>query len=116
MKIKKHILITLFALILISLPSVAYAPWIWTPDGGWTSEKDLVMESPKAQWEHAQSLEEKNELNNAVRAYQALIKAYPTSPLAPKAQIKVAACYEKEGFLYKAFKAYQKLIEIILKK
>lgn len=88
-----------------------YAPWIWTPGGGWTNEKDIVKESPKAQWEHADSLEKEGEFNNAARAYRSLIKAYPTSPLAAKSQEKIASCYEREGLLYEAFKAYQKLIE-----
>lgn len=108
---KKYLLLLVSVIWLIFISQPAYAPWIWTPDGGWNNEKDLVQETPRAQWEHAQSLEEKHELNNAVRAYQALVKAYPTSPLAPQAQEKVAECYHQEGFYYKAFKAYQKLIE-----
>lgn len=87
------------------------APWIWTPESGWMNEKDIVKESPKAQWEYAQDLEQKGKYNNASRAYKSLIKAYPTSPLAARSQEKVALCYEHEGQLYDAFKAYQKLIE-----
>ncbi len=109
--LKKSLLFLTIMASLLSISQPAYAPWIWTPDGGWANEKDLVQETPRAQWEHAQALEEKNELNNAVRAYQGLVKAYPTSPLAPQAQEKIAACYRKEGFYYKAFKGYQKLIE-----
>lgn len=108
----KKILLTLllsFALILISHP--LYAPWIWTPDNGWMNEKDMVLESPKSQWKKAEDLENQGDRNKAIRAYQALVKTYPTSPLAPKAQLKAAELYEQEGLLYDAFLTYQKLLE-----
>lgn len=106
---KVYLILTASLFILFSTP--LYAPWIWTPDGGWMNEKDIVKESPKAQWEHAQELEKNGEYNNAIRAYKSLMKAYPSSPLAPKAQLKIGECYEHEGNLYEAFKAYQKLLE-----
>lgn len=109
--VKKIFFIIAATFLLGTFASPAYAPWIWTPEGGWMNEKDIVKESPKAQWEHAASFQEKGEYNNAARAYKSLIKAYPTSPLAARSQEKIAFCYEKEGQLYDAFKAYQKLIE-----
>lgn len=108
---KKLVLVTVIFLILGFSASKAYAPWIWTPEGGWMNEKDIVKESPKAQWEYAKELEKKGEYNNTIRAYKSLIKAYPTSPLAARSQEKIAWCYEHEGQLYEAFKTYQKLIE-----
>lgn len=107
---KKIYLLTLLTFfLLLSLP--LYAPWIWTPETGWMNEKDIVKESPKAQWDYAQELVKKGEHNNAVRAYKALVKAYPASPLAPQALQKAAECYEHEGMLYEAFKEYQTLLE-----
>lgn len=108
--LKKIFFIVAICLFILS-PTILYAPWIWTPESGWMSEKDMVKESPKAQWDHAQELKKRGEYNNAVRAYKALIKAYPTSPLAPKAELKAAECYEHEGLLYEAFGSYQKLLE-----
>ena len=108
---KKNHLIIITVILCMTFSRLAYAPWLWTPDGGWMNEKDLVKESPKAQLEHAQAQEEKGEYNNAARAYKSLIKAYPTSPLAAKAQENIANCYYSDNFLYKAFEAYQKLIE-----
>lgn len=102
---------TALVIVFILFSSPLYAPWIWTPEGGWMNEKDIVKESPKAQWDHAQELEKKEEYNNAICAYKSLIRAYPASPLAPKAQLKAAECYEREGLLYEAFQAYQKLLE-----
>lgn len=99
----------IFSLLLI--PSPSYAPWIWTPESGWMSEKDVVKESPKAQWDYAQELEKKGEFNNAVRAYKSLVKTYPASPLASQSLLKSAECYEHEGSLYEAYKDYQKLLE-----
>lgn len=109
MKKTIFIITILFSFILIS--GKAYAPWIWTPDGGWMNEKDMVKDSSKTQWEYALSLEKEGKYNNAVRAYKALIKTYPTSPLAPQAGERIALCYEHEGELYEAFKTYQNLIE-----
>lgn len=107
---KKISFITILTFYILS-SSLLYAPWIWTPESGWMSEKDIVKESPKSQWDYAQEAEKKGEYNNAIRAYKSLIKAYPTSPLASKAQLKAAECYEHEGLLYEAFQAYQKLLE-----
>ena len=88
-----------------------YAPWIWSPETGWMNQKDMVKESPKAQWDYAQEMEKEKKYNNAARAYKSLIKAYPTSPLAPQAYLKLAENYEHEGQWYNAFQAYQKLLE-----
>jgi len=102
-----------FALLafIFNSPAPLYAPWIWTPENGWMNEKDVVKESPKAQWEYAQNFKNKGEYNNAVHAYQALVKAYPTSPLAPQAEMAAAKCYQEEGMYYEAFQRYQKLLE-----
>lgn len=102
-------LVIVIAITLFSSP--LYAPWIWTPESGWMNKKDIVKESPKAQWEYAEELFRKKEYNNAARAYKALVKAYPTSPFAPKSLQKAAECYEHEGLLYEAFKEYQTLLE-----
>jgi outer membrane protein assembly factor BamD len=75
------------------------------------NEKDIVKETPKVQWEYAQGLEKNAKYNNAAHAYQALIKAFPTSPYAPQAQLKIAECHEKNGDLYEAFKAYEKMLD-----
>lgn len=107
----KKLFFSLLLLGLISSSSSLYAPWIWTPESGWMNQKDVVRETPKAQWDFAHELEKKGEYNNAARAYKALIKAYPTSPYAPQAQLKTGECYEHEGLLYEAFKEYQKLLE-----
>lgn len=108
--VKKFILI-IVSIIITGLPSTLYAPWLWTKESGWMNEKDVVKESPKAQWKHAQILEGEKKYNNAIRAYKSLIKAYPTSPLAAGSQKKIALCHERKGELYEAFKAHQKLIE-----
>ena len=115
---RKNYIIKYFAFIVIlGLSSTLfcprlYAPWVWSPDGGWMNQKDMVKESPKAQWDLAQDLEKEKKYNNAARAYKALIKAYPTSPLAPKAYLRMAENYKHDGEWYEAFQAYQKLLEI----
>lgn len=108
--LKKIYFIIVLCLLTLS-SSYLYAPWIWTPESGWMNEKDIVKEAPKAQWEYAQEFEKKGKYNNAARAYNALVKTYPTSPFAPQAYLKAAECYEHEGLLYESFQAYQKLFE-----
>lgn len=109
--LKKSAFVAITVLFVSMFSSPLYAPWIWTPENGWMNQKDMVKETPKVQWEYAQSLERQGKYNNAIHAYKSLIKAYPTSPYAAQAQLKAAECYEHEGFYYEAFQAYQKLLE-----
>jgi len=66
--------------------------------------------SEKGDFDLANDYYENGALGQAMAAYRAFIKNYPSSPLASKAQYRVAEILELQGNLSKAFDAYQMLV------
>ena len=88
------------------------AEWIYTPkDGKWTNPKYESKNTPRDQFQYAQSFEKKKRYDRAAREYKKIAKSFPTSNLVPDALFRASECYEDEGKFYKAFITYQELIE-----
>lgn len=99
-------------LILVSFPTEAPCPWIWTPESGrFTNENSISKTTPKEQYDVGKDFQKKKSYPEAIREYRKLIKTFPTSSLAVYAQIGVAECEEKRRDYYAAFKEYQKVLE-----
>ena len=69
------------------------------------------MEDPAAQMAWAAQLEAENGVSGARKAYDALVREWPTSPEAPKAQLKVAQLLSAELDYEESFKEYRYLID-----
>ncbi len=66
--------------------------------------------SERGDFDLANDYYENGAIAQAMAAYRAFIKNYPSSPMASKAQYRVAEILELQGNLSKAFDAYQTLV------
>ena len=69
------------------------------------------MEDAAAQSAWAARLEAENDISGARKAYDALVREWPTSPEAPKAQLKVAKLLSAELDYEESFKEYRYLLD-----
>lgn len=69
------------------------------------------MEDAASQFAWAAQLEADNSVSGARKAYDALVREWPTSPEAPKAQLKVAQLLSAELDYEESFKEYRYLID-----
>jgi outer membrane protein assembly factor BamD len=107
----RRIILSLFIIFFISI-SPAYSFWIWTPKTGkWVNPKTVAKESPKAQFDYALSFYNDKKMEDALREFKKLFKAYPKSFEASESQYYLGLIEEERGNLYEAYQAYQKLID-----
>jgi outer membrane protein assembly factor BamD (BamD/ComL family) len=66
--------------------------------------------TPEKQLEYARKREADGHIKSARKAYEALIRKWPTSPFAAEAQLNLAHLLEKDGKRDKAFDEYQYLL------
>ncbi|MGD9895548.1 MAG: outer membrane protein assembly factor BamD, partial [Candidatus Methylacidiphilaceae bacterium] len=105
----------LLALLLVGLvPARLYAPLVWRPGEGWTDESTgtgLSASSSRDQLALGKKLLDAKDYDNALRAFNVLVRRWPYSFFAPEAQFRIAECLEKRGDFLKADKAYDKMIQ-----
>lgn len=70
----------------------------------------VSQKTPEKQLEYARKRESDGQLNSARKAYEALIREWPTSPFAAEAQLNLASLQEKREKYEKAFDEYQYLL------
>jgi len=105
-------IISSFLIIFALSASPAYPFWVWTPKTGkWVNPKNVAKESPKEQFDYALSFYKENKLEDALREFKKLLKAYPKSFEASESQYYLGLIEEARGNLYEAYQAYQKLID-----
>ncbi|HCG77502.1 MAG: hypothetical protein COZ37_02305 [bacterium (Candidatus Ratteibacteria) CG_4_10_14_3_um_filter_41_18] len=106
----KFFLIVLICIITFSGNLFAY--WIWTPKTNrWINPKYSVKDTPKEQFDWAESFVKSDDLNKAIKKHEQLIEYYPTSSYAVMSQYRIGELYFKKGDDLKAFWAFQKTIE-----
>ena len=76
--------------------------------GFWFGPK---MEDAASQFAWAAKLESENSVSGARKAYDALVREWPTAPEAPKAQLKVAQLLSAELDYEESFKEYRYLLD-----
>jgi outer membrane assembly lipoprotein YfiO len=104
--------IVLFAIFLISFPSLSPAVWIWTPETGkFINPKWAVKPTPEDQLEYAQSFRDQGNCKKAMVEYKKLINAYPRAKEAPEAEFFTGQCLEDMNKPYEAYQAYQLVID-----
>ena len=69
------------------------------------------MEDAASQFAWAAQLESENDVTGARKAYDALVREWPTAPEAPKAQLKVAQLLAAELDYEESFKEYRYLMD-----
>jgi outer membrane protein assembly factor BamD len=98
----------------ICILSQLTAALVWRPGEGWvdeTSGQGLSASSSRDQLDLAKKLEEKGEIDDAMKAYRLLVRKWPLSFFAPEAQYKVGEMLEKKAEFWQAYKAYQKMVD-----
>ena len=105
--------VILVFLVIFSLSAgTAYPFWIWTPKTGkWVNPKNTPKEDPKAQFDFAKGFYDEKKLDDALREFKKLLKAYPKSFEASESQYYLGLIEEERGNLYEAYQAYQKLVD-----
>ncbi|QSR85762.1 outer membrane protein assembly factor BamD [Methylacidimicrobium sp. B4] len=91
-----------------------YAPLVWRPGEGWTDESTgagLSASSSRDQLALGKKFLDAKDYDNALRAFNVLVRRWPYSFFAPEAQFRIAECLEKRGDFLKADKAYDKMIQ-----
>jgi len=104
--------ILLASILVLLLPSLSFADWIWTPETGrFINPKWEVKPTPADQLEFAQSFKEQGNCKKAMVEYKKLIKAYPRAKEAPEAEFFSGQCLESMNKPYDAYQAYQLVID-----
>lgn len=99
-------------LILLVIPNLANAFWIWTPKSKkFINPKYAVKDTPDEQYHWAMSFFEKEDYKRAAGEFVRLVQYYKNSELAPDAQYYAALSYQRAGKRYIAFQNYQKVIK-----
>lgn len=110
---RKHF--TKFAFILVIGASISHpskAALIYRPGEGWEVEgQDTVESTSKEQLDKAEQYEKKGEIEDAARAYKAIVKTWPLSPNAPEGQYRFASMLYKLYEFQAAFKEFQNCLE-----
>lgn len=100
------------ALVVAGAPDPASAGWIWTPESGrWVNPNNQPKESASLQFQHAESLLEKGEYDEAVREFERVLEHFPTSSYGDLAQFSIGRAHEGAGAWDLAAEAYQKTID-----
>lgn len=109
---RKLAYIIIAVLVFASFSKSAFSAWVWTPETKkFINPKYAVKDTPKEQFDWANSYLEKKQYEKAVFEFEKLIKNYPHSEFAPKAQYYIGRTYEDMGDPYRAFLNYQKVID-----
>jgi len=104
--------VPLIFLILLTLSTVSYSAWIWTPETNkWINPKRAVKDTSNEQLQWGLSFYEAKDYKRAITEFNKLVQFYPNSKDAPKAQYYVGRCYGDMEEYYHAYLAYQKVIE-----
>ncbi|MBN2831617.1 MAG: outer membrane protein assembly factor BamD, partial [Candidatus Omnitrophica bacterium] len=107
----RRIILSLAIIFFLSAVPV-YPFWIWTPKTGkWVNPKAIAKETPKAQFDYALSFYNDKKMDDALREFRKLLKAYPKSFEASESQYYLGLIEEARGNLYEAYQAYQRLID-----
>jgi len=98
--------------ILASVVVPCHAGLVWSPGEGWVDESGdaLHASSAKDQLELARSLEQKEQYQDSLKAYQSLLRRWPLSIYASEAQFKIGLMNQKIGEFMRAYKAYDTLV------
>ncbi len=70
----------------------------------------LKHKEPQAQMDHAAQMEACGRFRTARKAYEALVREWPTTPQAAQSQLAIAQIYEKTKKFERAFDEYQYLL------
>jgi len=107
--ITKFFLLSIF-FVFISKNTFSY--WEWTPETGrWINPKYSVKDTPKEQFEWAESFRSQGDYEKAIREHKKLLKHYPNSEYAPESCYILGQIYQQSGDIEEAFDYYQKIIE-----
>lgn len=91
---------------------MVYSYWEWTPQTRrWINPKYAVKDTPKEQFEWAESFRKAGDLEKTFREHEKLVKQYAGSEYAPESHFILGQLYEQQGDLDKAFKHYQSIME-----
>ncbi len=108
----RFLLITLILLCGIAFPENLFGYWIWTPETSrWINPKYYIKDTPREQFEWAESFAKDGDLDMAIKKHEQLIKCYPTSSYAATSQYRIGELYLEKGNRSEAFWAFQKVIE-----
>ncbi|MCK4245322.1 MAG: outer membrane protein assembly factor BamD [Candidatus Omnitrophica bacterium] len=96
----------------IAFPENLFSYWIWTPKTGrWINPKYHIKDTPREQFEWAESFAKDGDSDTAIRKHEQLIKCYPTSSDAATSQYRIGELYLEKGKGLRAFWTFQKVIE-----
>ncbi len=100
-----------FVFVFCQVPQI-WAAWEWVRETGeFRNVDDIPRESAKAQFDHAEQLEQSENFKRALKEYRKLVKHFPDSILAARAQYRSGRCLEKLGKYTKVFDAYQVVLD-----
>ena len=98
------------AVLLCAVSTHAY--WEWTPrTNKWINPKYAVKDTPKEQYEWAESYRTARNLDQAIQEHRKLIKAYATSDEAARSYFALGEIYQEQNRPGNAFESYQVVIE-----
>ncbi|MDE1171434.1 MAG: outer membrane protein assembly factor BamD [Verrucomicrobium sp.] len=109
-----RLLFLLAALSFAAVGTPASAALVWRPGEGWVDEttgSGLSASSSRDQLDIAKKLEAQQKWDDALKAYQIVVRKWPLSFFAPEAQYKIGWCLEQKGKYLDAYKAYDKMVE-----
>lgn len=110
MKLKKVLLLS-FSLLLL-LPAVTRAYWVWSPEQGkFINPEGAAEDSADEDYNRALKLYKDKNLKAAEEKIRDLLKKNPNAKIAPEALYRLGIIYEEKGDYLKAFKQYKKLVE-----
>lgn len=96
----------------IGVPENLLSYWTWTPETSrWINPKYSVKDTPREQFEWAESFVKEGKLDKVIDKHEQLIEHYPTSSYAVTSQYRIGELQLKKGEDLKAFWAFQKTIE-----
>jgi outer membrane assembly lipoprotein YfiO len=95
-----------------SLPALAQAAWVWSPQTGWIGPGGAVKDSPEEQLAFAVAFFDRKEYDTAERELKKLLRHYTHSREAAEAQYYLGRCFEEKADYYKAFQEYRKTLQV----